>query len=747
MNELRTTQATDLMRCVADAVELARGARCFEDVAQGLVHRLYSEFPRSVVLARCYVTTPLATLPASNAAWVKQLAEAKGIAAELQSTTPIISLVGTAGRKPEWNSRRQSQGHVGIPMVSASFIDAIPMMSRLMASLGGDLSWIDSDDISHVVSQLGTVSGVFYVPDAATEIDARGRKVIPAADFVSEFGVKTVFGVGGAFSSGQIVVLLMFCSEHVPLEIAQQFQQPLLMFKTAAAPLLRHIFADGVATSAGGARSGVDRGRGRGGDPAQQLETLNAMYLKLESELEDRTRSLKIILNSSNDGLILLDLDGTIYGETTAVVEQWFGARPARTVTADYLFGEGSKEARHFQVAFQQVADDSLPFEVAADQMPKRLQHAGRAYSLTYQPILHDQRLVRVLLVIRDVTDQELAAQAEARARELHLIMASALRDRRGFTRFLDDTQATLARIVNAADPVAQQRDLHTVKGNTAVYGFHSFAQLVHRLESETAEGPVLLSPAQCQDLGDSWNAEVAMIADMVDVRFGTTIEVSGPEYDRFVAQLESLPGAGALVETARQWRHDSIGQVMNRLASQARRIASRLGKEVEVEITDHGVRLPLEPTQAFWSSLVHVIRNAVDHGIEAPDRRLAAGKPGCGRVSLDARVGDRELIVTVTDDGAGVDWEAVRSKALAASLACQTQAELTEALFADGLSTRAEVGETSGRGVGLSAVRAACLAIGARIDIDSAQGKGTVVRVALPLQRGSGDPAPAASS
>jgi two-component system, chemotaxis family, sensor kinase CheA len=102
---------------------------------------------------------------------------------------------------------------------------------------------------------------------------------------------------------------------------------------------------------------------------------------------------------------------------------------------------------------------------------------------------------------------------------------------------------------------------------------------------------------------------------------------------------------------------------------------------------------------------------------------------------------------VTVADDGAGVDWEAVRCKAMAASLACETQAQLTEALFADGLSTRADVGETSGRGVGLSALRAACLAIGARIDIDSAQGKGTVVRMSLPLQRGAGEAGPAARS
>jgi two-component system, chemotaxis family, sensor kinase CheA len=200
------------------------------------------------------------------------------------------------------------------------------------------------------------------------------------------------------------------------------------------------------------------------------------------------------------------------------------------------------------------------------------------------------------------------------------------------------------------------------------------------------------------------------------------------------VARLENLPGSAGLVQTARCWRYDSLGQALQRLASQATRIAARLGKQVDVRVDDHGVRLPLDRSQAIWANLVHVIRNAVDHGIEPPTQREAAGKPGPGRISLDASVGRDQLVVTVADDGAGVDWEAVRSRALAASLACGSEADLAEALFTDGFSTRTAVDETSGRGIGLSALREACQSIGARIDLDSRRGQGTVVRVSMPL-------------
>jgi hypothetical protein len=105
----------------------------FEDLAQRAVQQLYAEFADSIVLARMYVTVPFAALPEKNASWVRDLAEAKSVAHELDEHTQVISLVGSAGRVESWNDRRASNNHIEIPMTSASFIDAIPMMSRLMA--------------------------------------------------------------------------------------------------------------------------------------------------------------------------------------------------------------------------------------------------------------------------------------------------------------------------------------------------------------------------------------------------------------------------------------------------------------------------------------------------------------------------------------------------------------------------------------------------------------------------------------
>jgi two-component system chemotaxis sensor kinase CheA len=128
------------------------------------------------------------------------------------------------------------------------------------------------------------------------------------------------------------------------------------------------------------------------------------------------------------------------------------------------------------------------------------------------------------------------------------------------------------------------------------------------------------------------------------------------------------------------------------------------------------------------------VIRNAIDHGLESPERRQKAGKDPVGHVALEARKRDGRLILTITDDGAGIDWEKLGQKAFAAGLPWRTTADRVEALFADGVSSRDEATSTSGRGVGLAAVREACETIGGRIEVHSEPGKGTRMVITVPL-------------
>jgi two-component system chemotaxis sensor kinase CheA len=136
-----------------------------------------------------------------------------------------------------------------------------------------------------------------------------------------------------------------------------------------------------------------------------------------------------------------------------------------------------------------------------------------------------------------------------------------------------------------------------------------------------------------------------------------------------------------------------------------------------------------------FWGAFVHVIRNAIDHGIELPADRSAVGKTPGGRIELRTYTVDQSFFVEIEDDGRGIDWTAVRRQATVAGVPAQTQDHLTEALFKDGITTRSDVSEFSGRGVGMGAVRSACRDLGGDVTISSAHGKGTKVTFMVPIE------------
>jgi two-component system chemotaxis sensor kinase CheA len=133
---------------------------------------------------------------------------------------------------------------------------------------------------------------------------------------------------------------------------------------------------------------------------------------------------------------------------------------------------------------------------------------------------------------------------------------------------------------------------------------------------------------------------------------------------------------------------------------------------------------------------MVHVVRNAIDHGIESVDDRKRAGK-GRPHISLASTMRDeREIEITIEDDGHGIDWEAIRSKARQFGIPSESHRDLVAAMFADGLSTREIATETSGRGVGLSALYAAVMAFRGRIEISSTPGMGTRLQLRFPVAR-----------
>jgi two-component system chemotaxis sensor kinase CheA len=205
-------------------------------------------------------------------------------------------------------------------------------------------------------------------------------------------------------------------------------------------------------------------------------------------------------------------------------------------------------------------------------------------------------------------------------------------------------------------------------------------------------------------------------------------------------AMQELTRSSHALQAMVMQIRMIPVDAVFMRFPRLVRDVATRLGKQVELDLVGKETELDRTVVDAIGDPLVHLIRNALDHGLEAPADRVAAGKAPIGKLTIGARHAGGSIAITVSDDGHGINPQKVAAVAVARGLITREQAQLIdmraaiELLFTPGFSTAAEVGDLSGRGVGMDAVREKVRELGGEVTVTSVQGEGTVTEIRLPL-------------
>ncbi|KJH66923.1 chemotaxis protein CheA [Chromobacterium violaceum] len=207
---------------------------------------------------------------------------------------------------------------------------------------------------------------------------------------------------------------------------------------------------------------------------------------------------------------------------------------------------------------------------------------------------------------------------------------------------------------------------------------------------------------------------------------------------DEAISQLDLL--VGDLQNAVMKTRMQPIGRLFQKYPRLARDLARQLGKEVELVLSGEETELDKTMIEDLNDPLVHLVRNAVDHGIESPEDRIASGKKPQALVQLTAeQVGDH-ILIEITDDGKGMNPDALRRKAIEKGLIDQETAnsldekQCLQLIFLPGFSTKDQISSVSGRGVGMDVVRTNIQKLNGRIDISSVPGEGTRISISLPL-------------
>ncbi len=186
--------------------------------------------------------------------------------------------------------------------------------------------------------------------------------------------------------------------------------------------------------------------------------------------------------------------------------------------------------------------------------------------------------------------------------------------------------------------------------------------------------------------------------------------------------------------------RMQPIGNVWSRFPRLVRDLALQCGKQVTIEMEGSETELDKTIIEAIKDPLTHILRNSLDHGIETPEERVRAGKASSGRLHLRAYHEGGQVNIEINDDGAGIDLERVKQKALQRGLMGAQQVdrlsdrELTNLVFLPGFSTAEKVSNVSGRGVGMDVVKTNIEKIGGTVDVQSVRGRGTTLKIKIPL-------------
>ncbi len=489
---------------------------------------------------------------------------------------------------------------------------------------------------------------------------------------------------------------------------------------------------------------------------AEQNATLELRVAERTSQLRQKTHDIQAMLQNMPQGVLTVLPGGVIHPEYSAYMATLFETDDiAGRALMDLVFSHTSLSANDLSQVEATLAscigEDRMNFDFNAHLLVTEFDKAlpdGRIKSLelSWSPITDEHDVVeKLMLCVRDVTAfKRLASEAGAQKRELAIIgeiLAVAQAKFQDFIegarRFVDDNE----RLIRAAqgrdaDTIGLLfRNMHTIKGNARTYGLLHMSNTVHEAEQAYDE---LRKDAAQPWVPEVLLAQLAQVGALVDEyqrinddKLGRKGAGHRDPVDRFLmVEQDQVKQALALLKQARhagadqvhatldQVGHtlqrigtDTLEQVLAGIVASLPSLARELGKaEPRLSIRDHGITIRKQSAGVLQNVFTHLLRNAMDHGLETPDARVAAGKPPAGHIQVEMAIADGQLQLRLHDDGRGLALGRIRAQAEARGLidahtplGAQDVAQL---IFASGLSTAEQLTEVSGRGVGMDAVR-----------------------------------------
>ncbi len=209
------------------------------------------------------------------------------------------------------------------------------------------------------------------------------------------------------------------------------------------------------------------------------------------------------------------------------------------------------------------------------------------------------------------------------------------------------------------------KRILHTIKGNAGLFGMSSVSALYHSLENKIIKEGVTPDDHKLATLQEEWNGVRSNLGDLLGDKMDRGIEINDDDYEAVLRALLNKESPDKITKMIQSWKLETTKHRLDFIKQQTENLAQRMGKrDLKIKTKPSNLRLENEHWAAFWFSFVHVLRNAIDHGIETEEERIRSGKTGHGSIQIETYIENNEFVIALEDDGRGINWEAIEATA-----------------------------------------------------------------------------------
>lgn len=483
----------------------------------------------------------------------------------------------------------------------------------------------------------------------------------------------------------------------------------------------------------------------------QKRMFVEAQNRLLESKVAERTKSLsekndniQSMLSNMQQGLFTITEDGKIHHEYSDYLETIFETTAITGRDAiEFLFSEAilhtDQRAQITQTIDSIVGGDIINFQFNLHLLPTEFDtqiHSRQKndnekttqkkhLELNWNPIIENNTVTKLMVTVRDRTQlRQLEFEAKEQKRELEIIGQILKIDRSVFHKFIGESLAQLKKIESAIRSQILQKDtldllfreIHTLKGNARTFSFQAICDITHDAESYFTSLVSHPTPEKCLILDRLAQIETCLleyqtINNTIRGELSPSNEIRlNTEVFELTHQALPLPEQTIVTNFLDTVQAKSLSRCLANILATLPSIALALNKESpNVLIDDQGIKLKASSEEFICNTFTHLIRNSLDHGIESPEVRQQANKKASGTIEIGLTANTQSVEICIKDDGQGLNINALREKGQQAGYwqgSSPSVQEVALLIFESGLSTKEQLSDISGRGVGMDAIK-----------------------------------------